>query len=276
MDFRLSECAAAAGYRLATFETIGSTNAEALLRARAGDAGSLWLVTDHQSAGTGRRGAAWRTPRGNLAATLLLTTDLPPSTIAQLGFVAGVALVEALDRTSLRHGEELGAPRHDAAGRPFRLKWPNDVMAGSGKLAGILLGTEAAGGRRAVAVGIGINVAHAPDDLPYPAASLRDLGSAADAAHVFEALADAWLDAFEAWDDGRGFEAIRRSWLARAAGVGGDVAVRIGTNVTRGIFETIDPHGQLVVRSEDGREHRVSAGEVLFGAAGTARPELHA
>jgi biotin-(acetyl-CoA carboxylase) ligase len=129
-------------------------------------------------------------------------------------------------------------------GDRIALKWPNDVLLDGAKLAGILLEAEKApDGRMAVVVGIGVNVRHAPTDLPYPAASLAGLGSAADAEAVFAALSECWCEAAAAWDDGRGFPAVRARWLERASGLGGQVAVRIDGEVTRGIFETIDDTG---------------------------------
>ncbi|WP_375461838.1 biotin--[acetyl-CoA-carboxylase] ligase [uncultured Enterovirga sp.] len=268
MAFALSDRAQAAGYRLAAFRTIGSTSQEAVGRARDGDPGPLWVVAEHQSAGQGRRGSAWHTPRGNLAASLLLTTDLSPATLATLGFAAGVALAKALDACAR---EDMASFK---ARTPFRLKWPNDVLVDGAKLAGILLGTEElGGGRRAVVLGIGVNVAAAPEGLPYPATSLHALGCATDAERLFTALSASWLEVEGVWDGGRGFAEIREAWLARAAGLGGAVAVRTGGDARRGTFETIDGQGQLVLRSPDGAIHRVSAGEVHFGAAASATPE---
>lgn len=259
MAFSLSRKAAGAGFRLAAFDTIGSTSEEALARARGGEAGPLWLVSSEQTAGRGRRGSAWQTARGNLAASLLLTTELPPTTIAQLGFVAGIAVASALDRCC--------PVRPD-----LRLKWPNDVLAEDRKLVGILLQTEGlGGGLRAVAIGIGINVRHIPDGVTYPTTSLRALGLAIEAEAVFEALSEAWVETATQWDEGRGFAAIRRTWLARAAGLAGEVAVRLEGEIVRGRFETIDELGQLVLRADDGSVRHVSAGEVHFGAAATAR-----
>ena len=100
---------------------------------------------------------------------------------------------------------------------------------------------------------------------------VHDLGC--DAGELFTALTEHWVDLHAAWNEGRGFAAIRRLWLARAAGLGGDVAVRTSSGLSRGIFETIDEHGQLVVRAQDGSARRVSAGEVHFGAAASLRPE---
>ena len=81
MAFALAPSALAADYRLEVFDTVGSTNAEALERAKSGGVGRTWFVSDHQQAGRGRRGRPWQTQRGNLAASLLLTPDdplLPP------------------------------------------------------------------------------------------------------------------------------------------------------------------------------------------------------
>ncbi len=104
----------------------------------------------------------------------------------------------------------------------FELKWPNDVLASGAKLAGILLESAILdGGRFAVAVGIGVNVVAYPEDLPYPATSLRALGATCDAETLFLALSDAWSENARLWDDGRGLAAVRQRWLARAAGLGG-------------------------------------------------------
>ncbi|MGG6495957.1 UNVERIFIED_CONTAM: biotin--[acetyl-CoA-carboxylase] ligase, partial [Bacteroidetes bacterium 56_B9] len=87
--------------RLEAFESIGSTNAEALSRARAGERGPLWLVTDRQTAGRGRRDRAWESPVGNLAASVLEVMDVTPAVAATLGFAAGVALERALQAVSV-------------------------------------------------------------------------------------------------------------------------------------------------------------------------------
>ena len=79
MAFRLAPTAIAEGYRLDAHETVGSTNALAIEHARAGDPGKLWVVASRQESGRGRRGRAWATPDGNLAATLLLVSDARPS-----------------------------------------------------------------------------------------------------------------------------------------------------------------------------------------------------
>ncbi len=272
MAFTLGPDARSAGYRLAAFDEIGSTNAEALARARAGDPGHLWVVSDRQTAGRGRRGNAWSTERGNLAASLLMLTAADASAVATLGFVAGIALDAALRHAAPEVEARVALDGAAGGGDRIALKWPNDVLLDGAKLAGILLEAEKApDGRMAVVVGIGVNVRHAPTDLPYPAASLAGLGAAAGAEMVFAALSECWCEAAAAWDDGRGFPAVRARWLDRASGLGGAVAVRIDGEVTRGVFETIDETGRLVVRTESGARRTITAGEVHFGAAGTAR-----
>ncbi len=269
--FALGLKAEAAGYRLEQHDTIGSTNAAAMAQARAGDVGRLWVVSDFQSEGRGRRGSHWATARGNLAASLFLRVEAVPGVAATLGFVAGLSLDEALRRVApglavaiAMDGLEPGAGRQSTR---LRLKWPNDVLLDGGKLAGILLEAEPlADGRLAVVIGIGVNVIEAPSGLPYPTAALAGLGISATAADVFSALSDAWAGIERIWDGGRGFPRIRDLWLDRAAGVGEEAVVRIGGEILRGRFETIDSEGRLMIRMEDGTLRPISAGEVHFGA----------
>src|SRR5580698_7206134 len=96
MAFTLGPRAKSAGYRLAAFDQIGSTNAEALSRAREGERGPIWFVTSEQTAGRGRRNRAWIAPRGNLASSILEVIDVSPAMAATLGFAAGLAVEAAL------------------------------------------------------------------------------------------------------------------------------------------------------------------------------------
>jgi BirA family biotin operon repressor/biotin-[acetyl-CoA-carboxylase] ligase len=273
MGFSLAPTASAAGYRLEAFDTVGSTNALALERAREADPGRLWLVARRQETGRGRRGRVWATPEGNLAATLLLVPDCELRHAATLGFVAGLALADALAAAAPDVRLGIGVDGGDlAAGRGrFALKWPNDVLAGGAKLSGILLESALLDDDRfALAVGIGVNVVAHPDDTPYPATSLAALGSSCDAARLFLALSDAWVENERLWANGRGLSAIRARWLEKAAGLGSEVAVRIDGEVVRGIFETIDEECRFVIRKQDGACVTVAAGDVHFGAVASA------
>ena len=153
----------------------------------------------------------------------------------------------------------------------FSLKWPNDVLAGQHKLAGILLEAEAvSGGQLAVVVGIGTNVVAAPEGTPTPATSLAALGIHVGAEDLFAVLSNSWAEFRGIWDQGRGFGEIRRAWLERAAGLGQPVAVQAGGTAVEGIFDTIDDSGCLIIRKSDGKRLAVSAGDVYFGSAASA------
>ncbi len=261
MPFKLGPRAASAGHRLQAFDQIGSTNAAAMDRARAGERGPVWFVTTEQTAGRGRRHRPWVAPRGNLASSILQVTDVGPAVAATLGFAAGLALETALRRLSvevdLRSGRAVS----------FALKWPNDVLAEGKKLAGILLEAENVPGGLAVVVGIGTNVVAAPEGTPTPATSLAALGIQISAEGLFAALSDAWAECLGIWDNGHGFDQIRTLWLDRAAGLGQAVAVTSGGATIEGIFDTIDGQGCMIVRTPAGRRMPVSAGDVYFGTA---------
>lgn len=264
MTFTLGPKARSAGYGLAAFDQIGSTNAEAMSRARDGERGPTWFVTTEQTAGRGRRQRAWIAPRGNLASSILEVMDVPPGVAATLGFAAGLSLESALQKLSI----EVNLRRAGAEPLRYALKWPNDVMADGQKLAGILLEAEAmAGNRLAVVVGIGTNVIAAPEGTPTPATSLAALGVHIGAEELFTALSDAWVEFRGTWDNGRGFADIRKAWLERAFGVGELVAIQTGTTKIEGTFDTIDDTGCLIVRTAEGRRMPITAGEVYFGAA---------
>jgi BirA family biotin operon repressor/biotin-[acetyl-CoA-carboxylase] ligase len=265
MPFSLGPRAISAGYRLAAFDQIGSTNAEALDRARAGERGPIWFVTTEQTAGRGRRHRPWIAPPGNLASSILEVMEVAPSVAATLGFAAGLSLEAALQRLSVE------AALRSGAGTSFFLKWPNDVLAGPHKLAGILLEAESLpGARLAVVVGIGTNVVAAPEGTPTPATSLAALGIQVSAEDVFIALSDAWAEFRAIWNFGRGFAEIRKAWLDRAAGLGQAVAIKSGHSIIEGVFDTIDEQGCMIVRTSAGNRIPVSAGDVYFGSAASA------
>jgi BirA family transcriptional regulator, biotin operon repressor / biotin---[acetyl-CoA-carboxylase] ligase len=267
MTFSLGPRALSAGYRLAAFDRIGSTNAEALARAREGEQGPLWFVTSEQTAGRGRRNRPWIAPRGNLASSILEVVDVSPAVAATLGFAAGLALEAALQKVSAEASLRTAGSEH----MQFWLKWPNDVLAGQHKLAGILLEAEAvADNRLAVVVGIGTNVVAAPEGTPYPATSLAALGIHIGAEELFTTLSDAWAEFRGIWDNGRGFGEIRRRWLERAAGLGAPVTIQLGAATVAGTFDTIDNSGCLIVRTPEGKRVPVSAGDVYFGQAASA------
>lgn len=241
------------GYALKEFESLDSTNEEARRLAACDAPAPIWIRADRQTAGRGRRGRNWESPAGNLAATLLLRPDRAASECAQLSFVAAIAVAEAVARF---------LPAAD-----IRVKWPNDVLAGGRKIAGILL--ESASGAEGMplwlAIGIGLNLAHHPEGTEFPAISVAALGTVAPLpSDALLHLAAGFAKWYEVWR-AEGFSPIRDAWLARAAKLGERVVARLTNGETSGVFEGIDETGALILREAQGRTRLIAAGEVFFG-----------
>jgi BirA family biotin operon repressor/biotin-[acetyl-CoA-carboxylase] ligase len=238
-----------------TYEALDSTNAEARRRAEAGEAGPVWITARAQSAGRGRRGRAWSTGEGNLAATLLMVTDAPPAEAAQVSFLAALAAADLAD-TCLGPGAA-------------QLKWPNDVLVFGRKAVGILVESGARADRRLwLAVGIGVNLARFPTEIERPATSFAEhmAGRAPAPQEALEILAarfESWRKVWEA----EGFAAIARAWTARAHGLGKPCEARLPDRTVSGVAEGLEPDGALRLRLEDGRVERITAGDVFFGGA---------
>jgi BirA family biotin operon repressor/biotin-[acetyl-CoA-carboxylase] ligase len=234
------------------FDEIDSTNAEARRRADAGEGGPLWITALRQTAGRGRRGRSWDTGAGNLAATLLITTDLPPAEAAQISFVAALAVAD-LARSFL-------------PADIVKLKWPNDVQLGGRKAAGILVESgRRPDGRLWLATGVGVNLAHAPEGTERPATSFALHGAtppptpAQALARLSEVFAG-WLSAWAA----HGFATIAEAWTVRAQGLGQPCVAHLGTETVHGVAEGLDVDGALRLRLADGSIRRITAGDVFF------------
>lgn len=235
-----------------------STNAEARRRAEAGETGPIWIVARRQTSGRGRRGREWVSDAGNLAATLLITTPKPPAEAAQVTFVAALAVADLLD----------------AFVPPERvtIKWPNDVLIAGEKASGILVesGAHSSGGLW-LAVGIGVNLAHAPDDTERPATSMAahlrsDIAYAPPIEAAVGVLADAFAVWMERWN-ALGFQPILDAWAARTRGLDKPCVARLGHETVTGLADGFAPDGALRILLADGSLRLISAGDVFFGEA---------
>lgn len=237
-------------------DRVDSTNAEAF-RLAPSLSGPAWIMARRQEAGRGRRGRAWADPPGNFAATLVLRPQGGAGDAARLSFVAALAVHDAL--------RGLCGPHANLA-----LKWPNDVLLNGGKLSGILLESSGAGGQVSLlAIGIGVNLAAAPDMSEVEPGALRPVSVAAETGLQVDAddLLDAVAVCFDEWHRqlrAYGFGPIRNAWLARAARLGETITARTGAAEITGRFEGIDDSGALVLVTPRGRQV-IAAADIHFG-----------
>ena len=228
-------------FRLVALGSVGSTNAEALRLAADGAPSGTVVWAREQREGRGRRGRRWDSLPGNLYCTVLLRPGVGPAVAAQLSFVAAVALAEALSAL--------------APGAIVALKWPNDILLGSRKMAGILI---EAGKGGPVVIGSGVNISSGPPGATF----LHEAASRATVESVFSGYAAAlegWLARWRA----DGFAPVRAAWLERASGLGRPIEVRLAAETLRGTFAELDETGALVLAGAAGTRH-IAAGDVFL------------
>lgn len=244
---------------IVVLDQVDSTNSEAMRRAASGESGPIWLMARRQTVGRGRSGRGWTSGEGNLAATLLFAPGCTMAELHQLSLVAGVAVID---------GVRAIAPVEPTPTR-FRLKWPNDILLDTEKLGGILVESTSRGSIAVAAIGVGVNVAHAPTLEARRTACLSAAGIVTDPDTLLGSISQAashWLDL---WDAGRGFAAVRAAWLERAGPPGERVSVNTGNETIYGAFAGIDETGALLVDSvppKSGHRRRLTFGDVSLAA----------
>lgn len=232
-----------------------STNAEGFRRA-ASLPGPTWITAGLQTAGRGRRARPWSSPMGNFHGTLVLKPTGPPEEVALRSFAAALALRDAVVALT-RLPDSL------------TLKWPNDVLLNGGKLAGILLESAGLGTANPVlCIGVGVNLIAAPDPAQIevgavpPVSLLHETGLRLTPEAFLNALAPAYTH-WEGLFQTEGFAPLRSAWLAHAARLGQPIRARTGTLTRDGIFDSIDPSGNLILRTSAGTL-AIPAAEVFF------------
>lgn len=232
-----------------------STNADLVALAAAGAEEGLVLVAEAQRAGRGRLGRVWTAPpRSGLTFSVLLRPAVPASRLAWLPLMAGLAVVRAL-----RAFPEIdGHPRARLA--EAALKWPNDVLIGDRKMAGVL--AERVNG--AVVVGAGINVGLRAEELPVPTAtSLAIEGAPTDRDPLLRAVLRELAVGYAAFGRDDAEPVLRGEYEAVCATLGRRVRVALpGGAVLAGTATGVDHGGRLLVAAADG-EHALSAGDVI-------------
>jgi BirA family biotin operon repressor/biotin-[acetyl-CoA-carboxylase] ligase len=188
-------------------------------------------------------GRAWQMPTGNLAASCLIRPQEGEGNAAELGFVAALALHDVV--------AGIVAPAR------LQLKWPNDLLLDDAKLSGILLEREA----DVLVLGVGVNLAAAPELPDRATISLADIGVEARPGAFLEQLATAFSARRRMWR-AAGFGAVRADWLARAHPPGTPLWVTSGGQRVAGRFRDLADDGALLLDADDGVMHRIHAGDV--------------
>lgn len=228
-------------FRLEVFDTLPST--ATLMAARAAEEAApagLAILARQQTAGRGTQGRAWQSPPGNLHLSVLLRPAAPARAAPQWALLAAVAL-------------------HDAAGAATRLKWPNDLMLGDAKAGGILTQSAATADGMIdwLTLGIGVNLAHAPE---LPGRATAALG--AEPPEEFAARLLAALAARAETHASAGFAPIRAAWMAAGPPLGVALSIQQGASRQNGRYEGLSPSGSLLLAIE-GRVLEFHAGEVV-------------
>lgn len=240
----------------------GSTNSDLAEAAGRGAADRTVLIAEEQNAGRGRMQRQWISPRGaGLFVSVLLRPGVPPSAMGWMPLIAGVALAETIERTT---GVSAG------------LKWPNDLLLGSGedwrKGAGILSEAVAGPDGMALVLGMGVNLRQQRDELPagaggLPATSLAAEGADVDREEFAVALLGALDEAERRWRDAGGdvvTTGLLDRYRERCRTLGRRVRVELGGDPDlNGVATDIDATGRLVVRADGGETTAVSAGDVV-------------
>jgi len=237
------------------FQTLDSTNARAYQLASKGSREGEVVVAESQEKGRGRLGRQWFSPPFlNLYASVILRPEIPPSQAPLLTLMAAVATAETVEQFS--------------GLRPL-IKWPNDILLGNRKIAGLLNEMHSEMDRvHFVILGIGVNLnvdsESFPPEIRHLATSLkRETGEAVSRRVFFSSLLqnlEKWYDSF--LKEGRG--SVLEAWRDWARIKGKKVRVTSFGEVVTGIAIDIDSDGALILKTKDGRQKRVVAGDVEY------------
>lgn len=256
-SYILSDFSKKQGYDVESYESVDSTNLVAQKKAKLGHPGFLWIVAEKQTEGRARRGRVWSSPKGNLYTSLLLIDDIVHKTAAQLGFVAGISVVEAI-KTFIKDERQAC----DIVG----LKWPNDILLGGAKSAGILLESFRLDSEKyALVIGIGVNVKYPYEGAPYLTSSMKNIDLDIDRKHLFTCLTEYFAKNYLLWKQSGGSDAIRKKWLSFAAYLGENIKVIDDKKVIEGVFESLDCDFNCIVKQKDGQKAIITAADVHFG-----------
>lgn len=233
-------------YTLSEFDVIDSTNEQAKRLIISKEfVGNFVVTANEQTAGRGRNGRQWVSHPGNLYFSIIKQFSNDIQNLFQVSFVSALAMGDTLKEF---------IPDED-----IKYKWPNDVLVDGKKISGILL--ELISSR--LIIGVGVNLASAPD-VENPATSVvQILGNEVDKMEFLEKFVHHFEKSLFLWQN-KGFQYIREHWLGKAYKYGEEICIKPGDKVIRGIFREIDEIGNINVETADGNLHTISAGDMFF------------
>ena len=238
-------------WRLERYEELGSTSDFCIKRAKAGEPEGLAVFAAQQSAGRGSRGRSWLSPPGNVALSVLVRPRISPAQSSMYPLLAGIAASDAISAAL-------------PSGPTPMLKWPNDVLLIGQKCAGLLIDATPVQNRIDwLVIGIGINVAYAPELPDRATTCLAAQGAETTAIAVAQAVLDYlsnWLEIFHF----SGPEKIISSWLSHAHPIGTCLEVKTPHQTAAGTFAGLTKAGELLLHVEN-RIETYRTGEILLG-----------
>lgn len=239
----------AQSWQIRFFDQIESTQDLALQEARDGAPSKTVIIARQQIAGRGRGGNSWVSMPGNLLCSCILRPTANLHDIGHYAFIVAVALAS----TMLPH---LKKPEN------LQLKWPNDVLLNSQKVAGILIETvlTATGNFSALVIGVGANLTHAPPERTHLAEHAHHPVTVETFSQEFLTQMDGWIMRYES----EGFAPIRHRWLELAVGLNQPIRVRLPVETLYGVFSGLDETGALKLLLDTGETRMIRSGEVFL------------
>jgi len=237
------------GQEVTCYPSLPSTNDVAKRRAKEGDKEGTVIITEEQTAGRGRIGRSWLTPRGSIALSIILYPPL--AYLPSLIMVASLAVAYSIEQvTNLK----------------VQLKWPNDVLLNGKKVCGILVESDVRGDKVDYAViGIGLNVnlklSEFPQIAPMATSLSWELGREVSRREMVQSLLAQAEKLYLALAAG---DSVFKQWRDRLVTLGKEVQVSSGETTCKGVAESVAADGSLLLRQPDGSLLKIVAGDVTL------------
>ncbi len=235
------------------FTKLGSTNDTAKSLLEEGHEPAFWVVCDEQTKGRGRRSKEWVSLKGNLFASTTRRITTEPNKRASLSLVAGLAVVDAINKATEEPSSEL------------TLKWPNDILVKEAKLGGILIEAQQSvrPDQTDLIIGIGVNIIANPVVEGRDTICLQSLDIQISRDKLLEHLTNTFQNRINQWDEGRNIEEIKAHWMEKTSPLGTMLTVKCGPEYITGAFMGLDTYGALQIKLNNNTIQTITGGELV-------------